>query len=357
VWLSLVEGLGPRGMHALLSGLGSPAAVLNASAATLERYVPGNLARAIKSGGDAAEAGLILDWGRVPGNHLIAWDDPDYPKMLLDTADAPPLLYYKGRRDLLNKPALAIVGSRNASPSGLRTAEEFAEALAAAGLAIVSGLAQGIDAAAHRGALRAGARGASTIAVIGTGVDRIYPPANRDLARQIAGEGGMLSEFPLGTPPLAANFPKRNALISGLARGVLVVEAALGSGSLITARLAGEQGREVFAIPGSIHSPFSKGCHRLIKDGAKLVETAQDIFEELRWPVAGPIAPSKVFATDDGDDASGALLAALGHDPLTTDELCARLGWPVGRVSALLIELELAGRVAQMPGGRLQRQG
>lgn len=359
MWLSLVEGLGPRGMHALLSGLGSPAAVLNASASTLEQYVPGHLARAIKSGGgdNGAVAGPILEWGRVPGNHLIAWDDPDYPKMLLDTADAPPLLYYKGRRELLNKPALAIVGSRNASPSGLRTAEEFAEALAAAGLAIVSGLAQGIDAAAHRGALRAGVCGASTIAVIGTGVDRIYPPANRDLARQIAGEGGMLSEFPLGTPPLAANFPKRNALISGLARGVLVVEAALGSGSLITARLAGEQGREVFAIPGSIHSPFSKGCHRLIRDGAKLVETAQDILEELRWPVAGPIAPSKVYATDDGNDASGALLAALGHDPLTTDELCARLGWPVGRVSALLIELELAGRVAQMPGGRLQRLG
>ncbi|MEO8133306.1 MAG: DNA-processing protein DprA [Betaproteobacteria bacterium] len=355
--LSLVKGIGPRGTHALLSNFGSPAAILDAPLSALEQHVPGAAARAIKSAGDRALVDRILEWSRGPGNHLLAWDDADYPKMLLDTADAPPLLYFKGRRELLNAPAIAIVGSRNASPSGLRTAEEFAEALACAGLTIVSGLAQGIDAAAHRGGLRAGPRGASTIAVIGTGVDRVYPPSNRDLAHQIAGEGGILTDFVLGTPPVAANFPKRNALISGLARGVLVVEAALGSGSLITARLAGEQGRDVFAIPGSIHSPFSKGCHKLIKDGAKLVETARDILEELRWPLSGVAATSTQPASAQTDEKAQTLLLALAFDPLTTDELCARLGWPVGAVSALLVELELAGKVAQTPGGRVQRLG
>lgn len=357
VRLSLVKGVGIRGTHALLSAFGSPEAVLAASAAALETHVSRACAAAIKSGADAEAGERILEWGNLAGNHLLAWDDPDYPKMLLDTPDAPPLLYYKGRRELLNSPALAIVGSRNASPSGIKTAEEFAEALASAGLTIISGLAQGIDAAAHRGGLRSGTRGASTIAVIGTGVDRVYPPANRDLAHQMATEGGLLSGFVLGTPPIAGNFPKRNALISGLARGVLVVEAALGSGSLITARLAGEQGRDVFAIPGSIHSPFSKGCHRLIKDGAKLVETAQDVLEELSWPMASPTTPATEAASNSigPDTTSNVLLRALGYDPLSADELCARLGWPASHVSALLVALELAGKVAQVPGGRVQR--
>lgn len=355
-WVSLAaaEGLGSRHLHALLSAFASPEAVLDASTAALEQHVPARIARAIKSGGKGAAAAPALAWASLPGNHLLTWDDPDYPKALLDIGDAPVLLYYKGRRELLNAPAIAMVGSRNASPAGIRTAEEFAEALAGAGLTIVSGLALGIDAAAHRGALRAGLRGASTIAIIGTGVDRVYPPRNRDIAHQLAEQGGILSEFPLGTPPAAGNFPRRNRLISGLARGVLVVEAALGSGSLITARLAGEQGRDVFAIPGSIHSPFSKGCHKLIKDGAKLVETAQDVLEELRWPgvvtaAAGP-PPGQAI---DGDAL--ALLAALGFDPATPDELCARLGWAADRVSAQLVQLELAGKVAQTPGGRVQR--
>ena len=354
VRLAAAEGLGSRNLHALLSAFGAPEAVLDASAAELEQHVPARIARAIKSGGEGAAAAPALAWASLLGNHLLTWDDPDYPKALLDIGDAPALLYYKGRRELLNAPAIAMVGSRNASPAGIRTAEEFAEALAAAGLMIVSGLALGIDAAAHRGGLRAGPRGGSTIAIIGTGVDRVYPPRNRDIAHQLAEQGGILSEFPLGTPPAAGNFPRRNRLISGLARGVLVVEAALGSGSLITARLAGEQGRDVFAIPGSIHSPFSKGCHKLIKDGAKLVETAQDVLEELCWPnvVTAAAAPPTGHGAD-GDAL--ALLTALGFDPATPDELCARLGWAADRVSGLLVQLELAGKVAQTPGGRVQR--
>jgi DNA processing protein len=353
--LAAVDGLGDRNLHALLSAFGLPEAVLDASISSLEQHIPSRIARAIKGGGDPRLCESIFAWASALGNHLLTWDDADYPKALLDINDAPVLLYYKGRRNLLNTPAIAIVGSRNASPAGIKTAEEFAEALAAAGLTVISGLALGIDAAAHRGGLRAGPRSGSTIAVIGTGIDRVYPPRNRELAHQIAEQGGILSEFPLGTPPLAANFPRRNRLISGLARGVLVIEATLGSGSLITARLAGEQGHDVFAIPGSIHSPFSRGCHKLIKEGAKLVETAQDVLEELSWPNiphAAVTVPAESAALD-GD--SVALLAALGFDPATPDELCVRLGWAAERVTALLLQLELAGKVAQTPGGRVQR--
>lgn len=355
VRLAAVDGLDSRGVAALLGVFGSPETLLDAAPKTLEQYVPARLAQAIGGEADSASGQAILTWAAEPGNQLLTWDDPDYPRALLDIGDSPVLLYYKGRRELLNAPAIAIVGSRNASPSGIKTAEEFAEALAAAGLTVVSGLALGIDAAAHRGGLRAGGQGASTIAVIGTGIDRIYPPRNRELAHRIAAEGGILSEFCLATPPLAANFPRRNRLISGLARGVLVVEATLGSGSLITARLAGEQGREVFAIPGSIHSPFSKGCHKLIKDGAKLVETAQDVLEELQWASALPAAARQAAAPTAIDADSQALLSALGFDPATPDELCARLNWKADRVSALLLQLELAGKVAQTPGGRVQR--
>jgi DNA processing protein len=357
VRLAVVDGLGSRNLHALLTAFGSPEAVLDASSASVEQHVPARIARAIKNGDASGHAARALAWAAAPGNHLLTWDDADYPKALLDIGDAPVLLYYKGRRNLLNAPAIAIVGSRNASPAGIKTAEEFAEALAAAGLTVISGLALGIDAAAHRGGLRAGLRSGSTVAIIGTGIDRIYPPRNRELAHQIAEQGGILSEFPLGTPPLSGNFPRRNRLISGLGQGVLIVEAALGSGSLITARLAGEQGRDVFAIPGSIHSPFSKGCHKLIKEGAKLVETAQDVLEELKWPNT-PAAPAECPADSaaiDGDALS--LLNSLGFDPATPDELCARLGWAAERVTALLLQLELAGKVAQTPGGRVQRQG
>jgi DNA processing protein len=247
---------------------------------------------------------------------------------------------------LLDRPSLAVVGSRNATPQGLANAEAFAAALSRAGLTIVSGLALGVDTAAHRGGLEGSG---STIAVIGTGADRVYPARNRDLARRIAEAGLVLSEFPLGTPALAGNFPRRNRVISGLARGVLVVEAAQRSGSLITARLAAEQGRDVFALPGSIHSPLSKGCHQLIKQGAKLVDDVQDILDELGLSTAPVPSEAGAPARDDS------LLQLMGFDPCDTDTLAARSGRPVEQLSAALLELELDGRVASLPGGRYQR--
>jgi len=282
---------------------------------------------------------------------LVAWDDPSYPPALLELTDAPPVLCYAGRRELLNGPAIAIVGSRNATPRGVEHAEAFARALSDAGFTVVSGLALGIDAGAHRGGLEGAA---SSIAVLGTGLDHIYPAANKPLARQLAAAGGVLSEFPLGTPPLKQNFPRRNRLISGLARGVLVVEATLDSGSLITARLAAEQGREVFAIPGSIDSPFSKGSHRLIRDGAKLVETAADVLEEL-GVAARPSAAGEASGVEAPSEPRRRVLAALGHDPADVDVLTVRTGLPAERVTAVLVELELAGRVALLPGGTYQR--
>jgi len=288
-------------------------------------------------------------WAAEPGNRIITLADGDYPRALLESDSPPLLLYVKGRTDLLGRERmLAIVGSRNATRQGEADATAFATALSAAGITIISGLALGIDAAAHRGAL---AGSGATIAVIGTGADRIYPARNAGLAREIAEHGLILSEFPLGTPPLAANFPRRNRLIAGLAQGCLVVEAAARSGSLITARLAAESGREVFAIPGSIHSPLSKGCHELIRQGAKLVESAQDIAEELRWeavlsPAKSPLMPA--------DPREAALLAALGHAPCGVDALVERTGLTTESLIAILLSLELAGRVAQLPGGLYQ---
>ncbi len=238
---------------------------------------------------------------RSPGHHLVAWDDPDYPRALLELGHAPPSLYFVGRREFLNRPALAIVGSRHATAQGTDDARNFAQALADAGITIVSGLALGIDAAAHEGALRGAG---STLAVVGTGLDRVYPARHRDLARRIAASGGLLSEFAPGTPPRASHFPRRNRLISGLARGVLVVEAAPQSGSLITARYAGEQGREVFAIPGSIHSPLAKGCHQLLREGAKLVETAQDVLDELGMGEPAPLRPAAADRRSEGPAGS-----------------------------------------------------
>ena len=263
------------------------------------------------------------------------------------------MFYCHGRRELLAAPAFAIVGSRNATPQGCADAEAFAAALSAAGLAIVSGLALGIDAAAHRGGL-AGA--GSSIAVVGTGPDRVYPARNRALAHDLAARGLVISEFAVGTPPLKQNFPRRNRLVSGLARGVLVVEATLSSGSLITARLAAEQGRDVFALPGSIHSPFSKGGHRLIREGAKLVETAQDILEELGL-AAGATASAGPRKRAQADAPARALLRALGHDPADVDTLAARTRLPVADIMATLTALELDRRVAALPGGIWQRIG
>jgi DNA processing protein len=267
---------------------------------------------------------------------------------LLELGFAPPVLYFVGQREFLNRPALAIVGSRNATAQGRDNAEAFAQALAQAGLTIVSGLALGIDAAAHRGGL-AGPGG--TLAVVGTGPDRVYPARHRELAHAIVAHGGLLSEFAPGTPPAAWNFPRRNRLLSGLARGVLVVEAALSSGSLITARYAGEQGREVFAIPGSIHSPLSKGCHKLIREGAKLVETAHDVLIELG--LASPAADARNPAESAPE---GLLLIALGDDPVDLDTLTARTGMAAGAVLAELTELEIAGTVCPVAGGRWQRR-
>jgi len=293
-----------------------------------------------------------MAWGEAPQQHLLTLADAEYPQALLQIADPPTLLYVRGRLDLLNEPALAVVGSRNPTPQGVSNAERFAAALAEAGLIIASGLALGIDAAAHRGALRTSP---NTVAFIGTGIDRLYPAANHQLAVEIAARGAIVSEFPLGVPPAAANFPRRNRLISGFSRGALIVEASVDSGSLITARFAAEQGREVFAIPGSIHSPHSRGCHKLIREGAKLVETVQDILDELSWPLgslAAAAAPAGACAA--GAHDSG-LLSSMGYDPCNLDELVQRSGLTADVVSVMLLHLELDGHVAALPGGRYQR--
>jgi DNA processing protein len=255
----------------------------------------------------------------------------------------------KGRAELLARPSLAIVGSRNATAQGVANAEAFARALSDAGLTIVSGLALGADAAAHRGGL-AGA--SSSVAILGTGADIVYPARNRALAHALAERGVLASEFALGTRPLTENFPRRNRLISGLALGCLVVEAAADSGSLITARLAAEQGREVFAIPGSIHSPLAKGCHQLIKQGAKLVENARDVLEELQIPAPAPAAPPPAAATDARTER---LLEVLGEEILDRDTLAARCRLQPAELAALLTQLEIDGDIATLPGGLIQR--
>jgi DNA processing protein len=348
--LSLIPGLGDRSLRRLLLSFGSPQQIFSASHAALAKYVPAETASTIRDGGvNGAKLNAVTTWLEDPANHIVTLADDEYPQALLETPDPPLLFYVKGRSELLNHLSLAIVGSRSASPQGLANAESFARALSDAGLTIISGLALGIDAAAHRGGL-AGA--ASSVAVVGTGLDIVYPARNRELAHRLAQEGAILSEFPLGTPALASNFPRRNRLISGMARGCLVVEAALQSGSLITARLANEQGKDVFAIPGSIHSPISKGCHALIKQGAKLVESAQDILEELSMPVLAPRPPEAMSVAD---SQSQLVLDQLGHYPCDIDTLCERCGFHSDMVLALLTQLELDGRVAALPGGRFQR--
>lgn len=342
--LTLVSGIGGERQRKLLAALGSPEAVFAAGRLAV-RGIIGDRADLLFDHDNQREVEAALAWAAADDHHILTLGDAAYPQALLQISDPPTVLYVRGRIDLLNRPGLAMVGSRNATPQGQQTAEAFAKALSNAGLGITSGLALGIDAAAHRGALAATG---DTVAVIGTGIDRLYPARNRDLALAIAERGSIVSEFPLGTPALAANFPRRNRLISGLSLGVLVVEAAPESGSLITARLAGEQGREVFAIPGSIHSPVARGCHKLIKEGAKLVETAADILDELAWQgtVAGPAT------VDDGDHV---LLGALGHDPCSLDELAERTGLSADQLLTALLDLELAGRVATLPGNRYQR--
>jgi DNA processing protein len=293
-----------------------------------------------------------LAWAAQPGHAVITLADETYPRLLLEIADPPPLLYARGRAELLQRSALAMVGSRNATQQGTANAEAFARTLSEAGLTIVSGLALGIDAAAHRGGLQGAG---STIAVLGTGIDVIYPQRNAALAAEIAARGLMVSEFALGSAPAAQNFPRRNRLISGLARGCLVVEAALASGSLITARAAAEQGRDVFALPGSIHSPLAKGCHVLIKSGAKLVESAEDVLTELSGFRPSGFASTGEPSHKASAQAESGLLAHMGHDPVDVDALCSRAGLSAEQVSSELLRLELAGRVAALPGGLYQR--
>lgn len=355
--LTLIPGIGGETRRRLLKTFGLPEAIFSAALGTLRSVIDPPLAERLllTDAAIAAEIDATLAWAAEPGNTILTLADSAYPQALLTSADPPVMLYVKGRVDLLNRPAMAIVGSRNATPQGIANAEAFAASLSGVELTVVSGLALGIDAAAHRGALSAtGAHAGSTIAVIGTGADRVYPARNRELARRIASHGAIVSEFPLNTPALAANFPRRNRLIAGLAKGCLVVEAAARSGSLITARLAAEAGRDVFAIPGSIHSPLSKGCHQLIKQGAKLVESAQDILEEIGWHAAVAHPDSGV----DGPaiDAAGAtFLALLGPDPCDIDTLAARSRLTPEALLAMLLQLELDGHVASLPGGRYQR--
>jgi DNA processing protein len=354
--LTLIPGIGGKTQRKLLAAFGLPEAIFSAAYGSLCAHVGNKAARALLDADNEVAIASAIAWAKEPGRSIVTLADPAYPRALLEIADPPSLLYVLGRPELLNRPLLSIVGSRSPTPQGVHNAEQFARALSEAGLAIVSGMALGIDAAAHRGALAAHG---DTIAFIGTGIDRIYPARNRELAHKIGTKGAIVSEFPLGTPALASNFPRRNRLISGIARGVLIIEAAIESGSLITARLAAEQGREVFAIPGSIHSPQARGCHRLIKEGAKLVETAQDVLEELCWTApALPVSSSPETAASNPNPGSDVdILPLMGYDPCTLDDLVSRSELAADVLSATLLRLELEGRIASLPGGCYQRQG
>lgn len=365
--LRLTPGVGDATARKLLAALGLPSQVWAQPAAW-----PGLVSEAQAAALAREPEGWAAHWEATQAwlaqsehHHILTLADAAYPQALLETADPPLLLYLMGDARLLAHPQrLAVVGSRNPTPQGAQNAHDFALALAAAGVCVVSGLALGVDGAAHTGALDAGG---ATIAVVGTGLDRVYPSRHRALAHRIAAHGLVVSEFVLGTAPAPGNFPKRNRIIAGLSQGTLVVEAALASGSLITARLAAEMGREVFAIPGSIHSTQAKGCHALIRQGAKLVESAQDVLEDLRhvWPLPaaeadmGPATDARsTGGADDGlggDTEAARLLEALGHDPVGLDALQARTGWPTSQLQAVLLELELDGFVARAPGGLFQR--
>jgi DNA processing protein len=373
-WLRLVltPGVGPESARRLLAAFGEPQAIFAQTETALCQVVSAKQAQALRlmPEGCADLTQDTLDWLQAangPSRCVLTLGDADYPASLLDIPDPPLMLYAMGQTaqlaTLRAEHALAMVGSRNPTPQGAENARNFASSLAASGLTVVSGLALGVDGAAHEGALQGATKGQlATIAVVGTGLDRVYPRQHRDLAHRIAQNGLILSEYPLGTPPLSPNFPRRNRLISGLSQATLVVEAALQSGSLITAKQALEQGRDVMAIPGSIHSTQAKGCHALIKQGAKLVESAQDVLEELRLPT--PAAQQVLDLTEpspedvsSGQDPERALLRAMGHDPVGLDALQARCGWPTAQLQAQLLELELMGQVGRLPGGLFQRLG
>ncbi len=360
-WLAYLQlpGVSRRERLELLQQFGSLDAVYDAGRGQLTKLLGERreALQAILDGPDATRHQPELEWLARGQQHLVTWADADYPPLLRQIPDPPLALYVIGDRVALSRPQLAIVGSRNPTPAGRENARAFARHLAGAGLAITSGLALGIDGAAHRGALEAS--GGATLAVVATGLDRVYPARHKELAHEIAGRGALVSEFPLGTPPLPENFPIRNRLISGLALGVLVVEAAVGSGSLITARLATDQGREVFAIPGSIHSPLARGCHALIRQGAKLVETAQDVLEELgalaRVVADSGAAPLSQALPAELPAPMAQLLACLGYDPASIDQLVERSGLTTEAVSSMLLQLELQGLVEAGAGGKFQR--
>jgi DNA processing protein len=378
VWLrlTLTEGVGNMAARKLLAALGLPEAIFSSSPAVLRQLATELQVKAlltVPQGLDALTQ-ATLDWLAAEQRdgvmrRCVTLADPEYPRALLALDDPPLVLYVTGSTAVFSAIAakevatdIAIVGSRNPTPQGETNARQFAQSLAESGLHIVSGLALGVDGAAHSGALDAfessPSTAGSTVAVVGTGLDRVYPKKHYELAHRIAQHGLIVSEFPIGTPPLPANFPKRNRIISALTQGTLVVEAAVKSGSLITARLAAEQGKDVFAIPGSIHSTLSKGCHLLIKQGAKLVESANDVLEELSYPAVVQLS-LPVDTESDADTSAAAtddLLEALGHDPVSLDALIARTGIDTPTLQARLLELELNGEVARLPGGLFQRQ-
>jgi DNA processing protein len=358
-WLRLLETpqVGRTSARQLLAAFGSVEAVLAASTSARREVVGSTQAAALAAPPESFDSLLagtlawLMQGGAQTPHDVIVLGDLRYPQALLESADPPLLLYVQGRSELLRAESLAVVGSRHPTPQGQHNARTLAAQLSGAGFTIVSGLALGVDGAAHEGALDGPG---STIAVVGTGLDRVYPSRHLKLAHRIATQGLIVSEYSLGTPPLAAHFPARNRIIAGLSRGTLVIEAALRSGSLITARLAAEGGREVFAVPGSIHSPQAEGCHALIKQGAKLVASVGDVLEELQRPgvaarpAATPPAPERAAGGDP-------LLAALGYDPVTLDALVARTGWPAAELNTRLLELELDGQVARLPGQLFQR--
>lgn len=392
--LSLEAGVGPVAARALLEEFGPPEQIYATDPRVLAARLPAPLARQLAAPTDGAMQARIDEaqaWADLPGNYLLTLADTHYPPALLATHDPPLLLYVKGLPSLLGRHGLAVVGARNATPDGLGNARDFSRHLAGQGWTIVSGLALGIDAAAHEGALAAGPEGGGTIAVIGTGADVVYPARNHALARRIAECGAIVSELPLGTPAIAHHFPRRNRLVAGLSRGVLVVEAAVHSGSLITARLAADIGRDVFAIPGSIHSPLSRGCHALLRQGARLVETSQDIMDELAGVLRGkeaqreqeaqpaqattaldaaprrPPTATRLLSGDaarfPGDLSADALspedravLHAMAFSPIGLDALALRCGLAPHALHGRLLMLELDGHIGRLPGGQYQRQ-
>jgi len=366
--LSLTHGVGNETMRRLMAAFGLPEAVFTQSSSTLRQVVSAAQALALQQEPEAWHTLLddTWEWLQTPADpnvqrSIVTLGDKDYPSALLEMPDPPMMLYALGQTDWLAKleatSCIAVVGSRNPTPQGEQNAKAFAQALSSAGLTVVSGMALGVDGAAHQGALAGAAPEAlATIAVVGTGLDRVYPKHHLQLAHQIAQRGLILSEYPLGTPPLNANFPKRNRIISGLSQATLVVEAAVKSGSLITAKQSLEQGKEVLAIPGSIHSTQSKGCHALIKQGAKLVESAQDVLEELRVP--DPFKSSQSDATEEQElvlTPEAHLLDCMGFDPVGLDALQARCGLDTASLQTQLLTLELAGRIGRLPGGLFQR--